>query len=76
MPTFEHVTLSELQNRLQSLKLPSDTRMTVQIDDSQLEQAELRRKKALEAMEKLEGSGTGDLLEALLEERKKDLELW
>jgi len=82
MPTFEHITLSELQNRFQSLNLPPDTRMTVKIeesskiDDSQLEQKELKRQKALEAMEKLKGSGSGNLVEALLEERKKDLELW
>ncbi len=72
MSTIEHVTLSELQNILQSLQLPPDTRLTVQFEDAQAMQKALKRQKAIEAMKKLKGSGNGNLVAALLTEREKD----
>jgi hypothetical protein len=35
MSTIEHVTLSELLNLLQRLKLPPETRLTIKFEDDQ-----------------------------------------
>ena len=72
MSTVEHVTLSELQNLLQSLRLPPETRLTVKFEDAQAVEKALKRQKAIEAMKKLKGSGNGNLVNALLVEREKD----
>jgi len=72
MSAIEHVTFSELEDLLRSLQLPPDTRLTVQFEDAQAMQKVLKRKKAIEAMKKLKGSGNGNLVTALLSEREKD----
>lgn len=72
MSTIEHVTLSELQNLLQTLELPPDTRLTVTFEDKQKAQKALKRQKATEAMKRLKGSGNGKLVTALLAERERD----
>jgi len=72
MPKIEHVTLSELQELLQSLQLPPTTRLTVKFEDAQITQKALKRQKAVDAMKKLKGSGNGNLVSALLSEREKD----
>ncbi|OGC05935.1 hypothetical protein A2V82_08405 [candidate division KSB1 bacterium RBG_16_48_16] len=72
MSTVEHVTLSELQNLLQSLQLPPETRLTVKFEDAQAVEKALKRQKAIEAMKKLKGSGNGNLVNALLVEREKE----
>ena len=72
MPTIEHVTLSELQDLLQSLHLPPDTRLTVKFEDAQTIQRAVKTQKAVAAMKKLKGSGNGNLVIALLAEREKD----
>ncbi len=72
MSTFENVTLSELQNLLQSLQLPPDTRLTVEFEDAQAVLKAVKRQKAIEAMKKLKGSGNGNLVSALLTEREKE----
>ena len=72
MSTIEHVTLSELQDVLQTLQLPPDTRVTVKFEDTQAVQKAVRRQKAIEAMQKLKGSGNGHLVAALLAEREKE----
>jgi hypothetical protein len=72
MSAIEHVTFSELEDLLRSLQLPPDTRLTVQFEDAQAIQKVLKRKKAIEAMNKLKGSGNGNLVTALLSERAKD----
>ncbi len=46
--------------------------MTVTIEDGRAALALVKRQKALAAMQKLKGSGTGHLVEKLLEERQKD----
>ncbi len=73
MAPIERVTLSELQDLLQSLKLPPDTRLTVEFEDAQVVQKAFKRQKAIEAMKKLKGSGNGNLVSALLTERKKEI---
>ncbi len=72
IPTIEHVPLSELQKTIQSLKLPKDTKVTLTIEDKEAAQKTLKRQKALEAMRKLRGSGNGNLVDTLLQERDKD----
>ena len=72
MSAIQHVTFSELEDLLRSLQLPPDTRLTVQFEDAQAIQKVLKRKKAIEAMNKLKGSGNGNLVTALLSERAKD----
>ena len=73
MSQLEHVTLSELQDLLQSLQLPPETRLTVKFEDGQAVQKALKRQKAVEAMKKLKGSGNGNLVSALLTERTKEV---
>lgn len=72
MSTLERLTLSELQNLLSSMHLPSDTRMTVTSEDVQVPEAAMRREKASAALRKLRGSGNGRLVTALLRDREKD----
>ena len=72
MSTIEHVTLSELQDLLQSLHLPPDTRLKVEFEDAQTIQKALKRQTAIAAMKKLKGSGNGNLVTALLAEREKE----
>lgn len=72
MSTFESVTVSELSDLLRSLRLPPDTRLKILFEDDDLAAKAARRKKALEAMQKLKGSGNGNLVATLLAERAKD----
>ena len=72
MSTLEHITLSELQSILKDIRLPLDTRITISFDDAKAALKVLRRKKAIDAMQKLKGSGTGNLVSVLLKERQKD----
>lgn len=73
MSTIENVTLSELQDLLQSLQLPPDTRLTIKFEDVQAAQKALKWQKAIDAMKKLKGSGNGKLVTALLTEREKEV---
>ncbi len=72
MSAIEHVTVKELQDLLQSLELAPDTRLTIKFEDGQAVQKALKRRKAIEAMRKLKGSGNGNLVNALLAEREKE----
>ena len=56
MPTHEEIVEKMLEN-------PKVGAETAEV---------LRRKKAIAAMKKLKGSGNGDLVSVLLEERRKD----
>lgn len=72
MSTLEHITLSELQSILKEINLPLDTRITISFEDTKAALEVLKRKKAIDAMKKLKGSGTGDLVSILLAERQQD----
>jgi len=72
MSKLEHVTLSELQSLLTSLQLPPETRLTVKFEDAQAVESAFKRQKAKAAMQKLKGSGNGNLVDALLAEREKE----
>ena len=72
MSTLKHITLSELQSILKDINLPLDTRLTVSFEDAEAAVEALKRKKAIDAMNELKGSGTGKLVRILLEERQKD----
>lgn len=72
MTTLAHITLSEFESLVQSVKLPSETRLTVTAEDDRAAVEMMKRKKALEAMQKLRGSGNGNLVNVLLQERERD----
>jgi len=68
--TLTSITLFELQTLLHSLNLPSQTRLSVIFEDSETIEKIVKRKKALAAMKKLKGSGNGNLVSALIQERE------
>ena len=72
MPTAINTTLSELQCLLSHTKLSSEARLKVTFEDDESSIELFKRKKAIEAMRQLKGSGNGNLLESLLRERKMD----
>ena len=72
MTTLSHITLSDFESLMQIAKLPSETRITVTVEDDRASLELVKRRKALAAMKKLRGSGTGYLVETLLQERRKD----
>jgi hypothetical protein len=72
MQTLENITLSEFQELLSHVKLPIKTRLTVTFQDDESAMEILKRKRAIEAMQKLRGSGNGNLVNVLLKEREKD----
>ena len=72
MSSAINVTLSEFQSLLSRLSLPLETRLTVTFEDERSELEVLRRKKALDALQKLKGSGSGTLNKVLLQEREED----
>ncbi len=74
MVTLEHITLSELQSILPALHLPANARLTITFEEPTAAVEVLKRKKAIEAMKKLKGSGNGNLVTVLLEERFGDSE--
>jgi hypothetical protein len=71
MSTAIDITLSEFQFFLKHLELPSETRLRIIFEDNAASEM-LKRKRAIESMRKLRGSGNGNLLNALLREREKD----
>lgn len=72
MTTLTHITLSEFQTLLKGIQLPRETRLTVTFEDKQSAMAIAQRNKALEALHKLRGSGNGNLLRVLLEDRERE----
>ena len=72
MATMAHITLSEFESLVRSVKLPSETRSTVTVEDDRAAVEIVKRKRALEAMQELRGSGNGNLVHALLRERERD----
>jgi len=72
MATIKHIPLSKLREKLQSLQLPFDTRLTVTIEENKGIKKVWNKQKALKAMKRLKGSGNGGLVGALLKEREKD----
>ncbi len=72
MTTLSNITLSEFEALAHTAKIPSETRLTVIIEDDKAAYELVKRQKALEAMKKLRGSGTGHLLESLLQKRQMD----
>ena len=72
MSTTINITLSELKFYLNHLSLPSETQLRIIFDDDNIAVEILKRKRAIDAMKKLRGSGNGNLVNALLREREKD----
>lgn len=74
MTKLTQITLSEFESLVQGVNLPSDTKFTVMFDNDHTAVELIKRKKALEAMKKLRGSGNGNLVNTLLQERKQEKE--
>jgi len=72
MTTIEHVRVSQIQETVDSLHLPADTRLTLIIEDREKTGQDFDQQEALDALEKLKGSGNGKLLDMLLQEREKE----
>lgn len=66
-----NITLSELQFFFENIALPSETKLTITFDDNAAAEM-LKRRRYVEAMKKLRGSGNGNLVETLLRERRRD----
>ena len=75
MATLAHITLSEFESLIRFVRLSPETRVTVTFEDQQAAIAILKRQKALEAMQKLRGSGNGRLVNVLLQEREREKHL-
>ncbi len=75
MTTLSHITLTEFKSLLQGVHLPTETRLTITFEDEHTALELVKRKKALEAMRRLRGSGNGRLVNVLLDERKRDKDL-
>jgi hypothetical protein len=74
MSTMINSTISELQFLLNQAQLPSKTRIRIIFEDKNRGAEILKRKRAIEAMRQLRGSGNGNLLDVLLTDRKRDNE--
>nr|VFJ89673.1 MAG: hypothetical protein BECKH772B_GA0070898_1000613 [Candidatus Kentron sp. H]VFJ96337.1 MAG: hypothetical protein BECKH772A_GA0070896_1010213 [Candidatus Kentron sp. H]VFK05202.1 MAG: hypothetical protein BECKH772C_GA0070978_102467 [Candidatus Kentron sp. H] len=72
MQTTINTTLSELQPVLNRLSLPSETKLRITFEENDPDWEARKREMAMNAMEKLRGSGNGKLLDALLEERARE----
>lgn len=72
MPTAINSTISELQALLNQIELPAETRIRIIFEENNHASKLIKRKRTVEAMKKLRGSGNGNLLNALLTEREKD----
>jgi len=72
MQTTIDTTLAELQPVLDRLSLPSETKLKITFEQNDPDWEARRRERAREAMKKLRGSGNGQLLDALLEERARE----
>jgi hypothetical protein len=66
------VTIAELQSLLQTLHLPTDTRVTITFSEDPALEVALQRQKAVLAMKKLRGTGNGRLVKTLLQEPTLD----
>ncbi len=75
MTTLSNITLTEFESLLQGVHLPTATRFSITFEDEHTALELIKRKKALEAMRRLRGSGNGRLVNVLLDERKRDKDL-
>jgi len=72
MTQIKNINLSELHKKLDSLHFPSDAQLSVTIEGGKIKH-KWNRRKSMDAMKKLKGSGNGKLLDALIRERQDDL---
>ena len=75
METLSHITLSELQALFNDTNLSREIRLTVTIENGNNALTVAKRRKAIDAMKKLKGSGNGNLVNALLLDRMRDKNL-
>lgn len=69
MYDYSHIRVKELLEEL--MQLPPDATLSVQFDDETIRKA-IERKKAHEAIAKLEGSGNGKLYDRLMNVRSDE----
>ena len=72
MVTLDHITIDELQSLLQKTHLPGESRLTVTFEDEHADIQLLIREKTIAALKSLRGSGNGNLMRTLLEDRAQD----
>jgi len=72
MTTLSSIKFSDLKDLLKSAKVPEDSRVTITFEDDRVGTEISKREKGLAAMKKLRGTGNGNLVKSLLEQRKKD----
>ena len=72
METLKHIKIQELDEILHQLDLPEETRVSVTIEEDDKAEQVARNIRAKRALEKLRGSGTGSLVEALRKDREED----
>jgi hypothetical protein len=75
MTTLTHITISEFQALIKRSQLSSETRVSITFEDDHTVLELIKRKKIYEAMRKLRGSGNGNLVNVLLQEREGDNDL-
>jgi len=74
MATAIDISLKDFQTIIKSMNLPDETKVSLTLENELVAIEVQRKRKALEAIKKLKGSGTGNLIKVLLKERAKDLE--
>ncbi len=72
MSTLSSITVSELKSLLRYYEFPPETKLSLTFEDEQTNVEIEKRQNAISAMEKLKGSGNGNLVSVLLDERQKD----
>jgi hypothetical protein len=74
MATLAHITVSELQEFIQTKKINNKTRLTVIFENDDTTSS-VKKMIANQAIKKLKGSGNGNLVSTLLKDRIRDKEL-
>ena len=74
MATLAHITVSELQEFIQTKNINNKTRLTV-IFENDNTTSSVKKMIANQAIKKLKGSGNGNLVSTLLKDRIRDKEL-
>ena len=72
MTTLSSIKFSDLKDLLKSANVPEDSRVTITFEDDRVGTEISKREKALAAMKKLRGTGNGNLMKSLLDQRNKD----
>ena len=72
MEKIKHIKVKELDEILQKLNLPDEAHISVTIEEDENTDQTAKKIKTQRAIQQLKDSGTGSLVEKLLQEREKD----